>query len=805
MRGVRLWASAAMLAMLVVAGPLPAATADTGSSTFTGTVSSTGTKTKTSPFTVSQTGAITVSLDWTTTSANLDVFLVAPSGGDVAKAVSTTSRPETITYDATETGTWKIRVRATSGTSDYTANVTYQVQGGSGGIATFYKSVGFNGPAGLYAYGMDWDPTDNTILVGDYWNYRVWRYTTSGTLVGSVSQHALGGMSGGITAPYDVEADPTDLNASGKAAVWVADQGSSRIVEFDHNGKWLQTIGKLDSGQSSGTDAAHPGHAYAYGCGAGQMHIPTHLLVDTVLSSHLIYVSDPNCREVYIFDHHGAFQGSLNWAGSGVGTPIPRGVAEDAAGNIYVAEFNSRKIFVFSASTRKIIGVIGPQSDMNDVRGIDIDPVHHLIYTVGAYWNRTYEFSFDPAKVAAGTGAASVVGKFVNEWRNIDGTNYANGHQAFDSIRFPAVDGQGNVYVGETWGCDSFCNGTPYGYGVEKYTPGDITAKPSCNPANANTAQTTCAGATRQSWATGPQPPPRGGFNQQNGIAIDSSDNLYVVDTFEQRVQKFNLALTCTSAASCPAWMLQWGSREPNAPKSQGFGYPRALTYESGANRIWVGDNNNDVLAFDTDGSFVHRYGSQGKSAGQFSGGVQGIEVVGGKVYATDVAGCRLQVFDEAKLLTADSIANAPAGTLLESMGSCGTGTGQMSAPRGIAVDTNTNSAYVAETGTNRITKWNLTTKTATVIKPSCGGKGLAQPWGITWDPSHTWLYIGDVKNARIVRMKPDGSSCQVVVTQATLPAGDQFLGANFIRFDSAGRMWVSDNSKHVYGFTITG
>ena len=63
------------------------------------------------------------------------------------------------------------------------------------------------------------------------------------------------------------------------------------------------------------------------------------------------------------------------------------------------------------------------------MRGLDIDPVNHLIYTVGAYWNRTYEFSYDPAKVAAGTGASSIVGKFVNEWRNMDGTNFACGHQ----------------------------------------------------------------------------------------------------------------------------------------------------------------------------------------------------------------------------------------------------------------------------------------------------------------------------------------------------------------------------------------
>jgi hypothetical protein len=83
------------------------------------------------------------------------------------------------------------------------------------------------------------------------------------------------------------------------------------------------------------------------------------------------------------------------------------------------------------------------------------------------------------------------------------------------------------------------------------------------------------------------------------------------------------------------------------------------------------------------------------------------------------------------------------------------------------------------------------------VIKPICGGKGLAQPWGIAWDPTHTWLYIGELKNARIVRMKPDGSTCQVVVTQADFPSGDRFLGSNLIQFDSAGR--VSDNSRHIY------
>ena len=201
----------------------------------------------------------------------------------------------------------------------------------------------------------------------------------------------------------------------------------------------------------------------------------------------------------------------------------------------------------------KIIASSATLSDLRDVRGIALDPTRHLIYAAGAALNRVYEFSYDPATIASGTGPGSTVVRFVNEWRNTDGTNYALNHQAFDSIRFVAVDGSGNVYTGDTWGCPAYASQcvstTPVqdpGYRVLKFSPNDWAAKPSCNPSNA-TAQNTCAGATPLSWSAGTEPPPQGGFNQQNGIAVvpnDSEatgggDGLYVIDTFEQRVQKF--------------------------------------------------------------------------------------------------------------------------------------------------------------------------------------------------------------------------------------------------------------------------
>jgi hypothetical protein len=291
-----------------------------------------------------------------------------------------------------------------------------------------------------------------------------------------------------------------------------------------------------------------------------------------------------------------------------------------------------------------------------------------------------------------------------------------------------------------------------------------------------------------------------------------------VVDTFEQRVQKFDTSKACSSSANCPAWIRQWGGRAPSNPNNEGFGYPRALTYEPDNHHyIWVGDNNNDVMAFTQTGGFVHRFGSQGKTAGQFSGGVQGIRVQGGRVYATDVAGCRLQVFDEATLL------NVPSGTsaLEDQVGSCGTSTAsQMLAPRGIAVDpASPSTVYVINTGRNQITKWQLNLGspgsfngggTATIIKPSCGGKALSQPWGITYEDG--WYYIGDVKNNRIVRWQPNGTTnglCEVVF-QGSTSGTPSMQGANFVEFGadpSAGvhRMYISDNSRHIYAFNVTG
>jgi DNA-binding beta-propeller fold protein YncE len=632
-------------------------------------------------------------------------------------------------------------------------------------IGTYDETFGFKGPAQNYAYGGDWDPSTNTILWGDYWNYRVKRYTIDGqkctlALCGSpfiVTTTKPVGQLGGIGAPYDVETDMSDKDGSGRASFWVADQGNARIVQFAYNGQWLQTIG-LGGG---GSDAAHPGHSYPRGCANGTMTIPTHIWVDP--ANGRLYVSDPRCESVWVFTHDGDFLFKFNKTGY-----KPRGIAGgrdwdgDGQGDIYVVDHFSRRIMIFDKGGT-FLGQSAQVLDMNDPRGLDIDPRNGDIVTVSAYKNKVYKWNFTPG-ASFGLSAS---------WNEVDGTGSSADNARFDSIRFPAVDGNGNIYTGDTWGArhpDPRTGTTWTGHQIYKFTP-DAAPLP---------------------WATGPEPPPDGGYNQQNGVAW-AGGALYVMETFGQRVQKFDTSSFCRSAGNCPGWQLQFGSREPPGAQSEGLAYPRGIAFGDG--HVWIGDSR-AVSAWSSDGIFEHRFGQAGSTPGSFRGGGLGIHAPGdGKIYTTDTGNCRLQVFSVTAALTQST--PAP----LAYMGSCGGGTAQMSGPRGIAVDGNI--AHVADVGNNRIARWNVDTKAFSSFRPSCGGVTLRQPTGLAWDPAKTWLYVADTGNKRVVRMKGDGSQCEVVTTGVGTPAG--FKGPDYVDFDSAGRLYVSDNSYFVYRFTITG
>ncbi len=616
-------------------------------------------------------------------------------------------------------------------TTAASASTPHAVQTSSS-LAAYSASYGYRGHAGLYGYGMGYDATDNSVLVGDIWNYQVKRFKTDGTFVKVVSKVAPRGATGGIGAPFGVAADK-------HGNVWVADQSNSRTVEFDHNGTWVQSIGS-----GGGPNA---GENYPVGCGNGATTIPTHLVIDPTNDD--VYVSDPRCGNVYVFNSTGTFLRQFTWP-SIAKAPIPRGVGMDTAGNVYVAEFNTKLVYVFSKAGTFVKTLSAPTktTDMSDARGLAVDNVNNRVYVVGAQNNKVVVFSTS--------------GAYVGTWSSYGAT-------PFNSIRFVSTDSAGNVYVSDL-----------YGYVVYKF---DSTG----NPATGG-------------WATPPAPPPNGGWNQLNGVAIDpASGNVYGVDTFGNRVQQFDTSMpSCTSSTTCPSFIRAFGQRGPLTPNSPNLDYPHEVAIGTQGD-LWM-DGQNVLLHFKLDGTFISSLGIHGTGLSQFKNGPQGIQVVGTgsstyDIYTVDAGNCRIQVFDQT-------------GALTNFMGGCGKGTDQMTAPRQLAVDAANHHVYVADTGNSRIVEWDTTTKhIVAMFNSPISGLKLNQPRGVALDPLRNWLYIGDSTNNRVVRIHADlsAASAVIVTTGADTPQGG-FTGPEWMNFSGKdGRLFVSDNNQTIYAFTITG
>ena len=97
-----------------------------------------------------------------------------------------------------------------------------------------------------------------------------------------------------------------------------------------------------------------------------------------------------------------------------------------------------------------------------------------------------------------------------------------------------------------------------------------------------------------------------GQFNAPWGIAIDRRGDMYVADSQNNRIQKFD---------SAGAYLSQFGS----AGSGNGqFNCPVAIAFDSGGN-VYVADvGNNRVQEFDGRGGYLGQFGSPGTGNGQF-------------------------------------------------------------------------------------------------------------------------------------------------------------------------------------------
>jgi Protein of unknown function (DUF3224)/NHL repeat len=117
-----------------------------------------------------------------------------------------------------------------------------------------------------------------------------------------------------------------------------------------------------------------------------------------------------------------------------------------------------------------------------------------------------------------------------------------------------------------------------------------------------------------------PEPPPsfitawgttgtgNGQFRRPTGVAVDSDGNVYVTESWNDRVQKFD---------SDGAFITKWGSRGSGNGQ---FLNPYAVAVDPTSGDVYVTDNENErVQKFDSDGTFLTTWGSRGSGNGQFA------------------------------------------------------------------------------------------------------------------------------------------------------------------------------------------
>ncbi|MCW5865514.1 MAG: hypothetical protein KIT52_20670 [Anaerolineae bacterium] len=295
-----------------------------------------------------------------------------------------------------------------------------------------------------------------------------------------------------------------------------------------------------------------------------------------------------------------------------------------------------------------------------------------------------FPFTLDP-------GAAT----FADKW-GVNGVGQGDFNGPFGI----AVDADGNVYVADT-----------FAYRVQKFDAdgnfilmwgrdvqvGGVTGFEICLAAESCKAGTNGSG--------------NGEFNLPHGVAVDGHGNVYVSDSSNHRIQKFD---------ADGNYVGQWGGNGDDGGK---FDNPTGVAVD-GAGNVYVADSfNNRIQKFGPAGNFLFTWGYDvlddgtshadfeictasddcwagigGNGDGQFDDPF-GVAVYGGNVYVADTFNHRVEVFDTN-------------GNYLDKWGSEGSGDGQFKYPYGLTADAAGN-VYVADSNAfsgnsnDRIQKFN--------------------------------------------------------------------------------------------------
>ena len=206
---------------------------------------------------------------------------------------------------------------------------------------------------------------EGNILVVDYYNHRIQKFTANGQFLSAVGTGGEGPLQ--FCFPSDIAYNPTNNK------VYVADSENHRVQVLNSDLNFSSSFGKNANGKGQfnvvrGIACDSTGKVYVadvnnhriqvftakgqfctmfgkYGKGLGELHHPIGIAIDR---DDIVYVSEHNNDRISVFTSKGQFVRLFGRYGSEPGEfDHPRGVAVDSSGVVYVCDRDNNRVQVF--------------------------------------------------------------------------------------------------------------------------------------------------------------------------------------------------------------------------------------------------------------------------------------------------------------------------------------------------------------------------------------------------------------------------------------------------------------------------
>jgi DNA-binding beta-propeller fold protein YncE len=287
-----------------------------------------------------------------------------------------------------------------------------------------------------------------------------------------------------------------------------------------------------------------------------------------------------------------------------------------------------------------------------------------------------------------------------------------------------------------------------------------------------------------------------GKFKSPSGLALDTgADKLYVVDTENHRIQIIDVNGSCSGSAELAediCFVDEFGGSGTGDGK---FKSPTAAVLDTGSNLLYVADSGNDRIQIidvegncsgntklgdngDDDVCFVDEFGGSGTGDGKFDlpSGLA-LDTSTDYLYVADTDNNRVQIID----VEGNCSGNTKLGDngdddvcFVDKFGTSGSGSGKFKSPAGLALHTDSDMLFIADTDNHKIQIIDVdgncsgTAKLADADNDICfesefGGSGTGDgkfksPMGLTVDISSSTLYLVDTDNERIQIIDVEGN-----------------------------------------------